>query len=168
MKAVVGSVDVRGVSIVLPSAIQEEVQSAIKYIKEDRKIGEHEAACNIGVSHAFHQLTGNAELNGKKANQMLDTIHHSSDWAEIPMSEAQEIVNSGGIVIAGKKEAKHGHIVLVVPGEEFQSTDWEGPVPVVMDTGEQGKWASRGVSYSWNKYVKDEVQFFVYHGPIHK
>jgi hypothetical protein len=124
-----------------------------------------QAACNIGVNHAFEELTCNDDFDGLLANDIMDDLGDSDDWEEIEMNESQAFANGGDIVVTGTTNSSGtGHLVMIVPGTEVSSGSWEGNVPVAMDTGPNKKWSSKGINYSWSSSSKDDVQFFKYTG----
>ncbi len=128
-----------------------------------------EAACNIGVQCAFEELTGRPDFGNMTANEIVEYLSQSEtgEWSGIAMSNVQEVVNKGGIVIAGTVNpipGGSGHVVLLVPGTEVNSGSWGGLVPVAMDTGPNKKWASQGINHSWNPGSKDDVRFFLFIG----
>ena len=149
--------------------ISSAAQEAVNLITE--KYGDIKPECNISVNEAFKQLTGSTELEKKVADEMVDHWETSEDWEEIPMSEAQELANKGEFVVAGAQagpDENMGHVVVIVPGEEEPSTEWNCKVPMAMDTGKGRRWSSRKVSYSWRKERKKDVKFFRYIGPSEK
>ena len=55
-----------------------------------------------------------------------------------------------------------GHVVVVVPGEEGYSKNWGGKIPNVMDTGENKRFESQTINYSFGKYKISGVEFYKY------
>ena len=150
-----------------PADITQAAENALDYVNAFYE--KEEAACNIGVQCAFEELTGRPEFGGMRANDIVEYLSQSDngDWSGIAMSNVQQVVNNGGIVIAGTTNPSgSGHVVLIVPGNEFASgaNYWNGLVPVAMDTGPGKKWVSRGISSSWGKSSKEDVKFFRFTG----
>lgn len=104
-------------------------------------------------------------------NEMLAHWASSADWEEISMRQAQDLANQGHFVGAGAKtgpQKANGHVVVIVPGQETWSKNWECKVPMAMDTGKYKRWSAKRLSYSFCQKDKDGVQFFLYKGPIYK
>lgn len=56
----------------------------------------------------------------------------------------------------------HGHVVVVVPGEEEYSGTWGEYVPVVMDTGDGKRYEKVKISVGLSGDKKNDVVFFKY------
>lgn len=69
------------------------------------------------------------------ANQLIDYISSSSDWKEIQLSELSQLASDGVLIVGGRKELEHGHVIIVYPGPE----------------------KARGGYYNYNKATKDNV-----------
>jgi uncharacterized protein RhaS with RHS repeats len=142
-------------------ALKLAAENAVKYVTD--KYGSSLAYCNQGVNHAFEELTGNSELSGKNANNMVKQLENSDNFETISQSEVQEAANDGEIVIAGKQASSgSGHVALAVPGEEEVSTSWGGSAPVGMDTGQDKRWSKNGMNHSWSS--NSGVMFYKYTG----
>jgi len=105
------------------------------------------------------------------SNEMIDHCSSSTNWEEIPMSQAEALVNEGSIVATGAKTGPrgvNGHVVMIVPGQEAWSKNWECDVPMAMDTGKGKRWPTNRLSYSFCKKDKERIKFFLYKGPIYK
>lgn len=138
---------------------------------QERKEVTKGAVCNIGVCKMFNILTGSNELDDKSANEMIDHWVSSANWEEIPMSRAHALVNEGNIIAAGAKtgpQGINGHVVMLVPGQEGWSKNWECNVPMAMDTGKGKRWSANRLSYSFCKKDKEHIKFFLYKGSIYK
>lgn len=55
-------------------------------------------------------------------------------------------------------------MVLVVPGEEQNSSNFGGNVPDVMDTGQNMRASSQSLGYSWNANDAPNVKMYQYIG----
>jgi hypothetical protein len=65
-------------------------------------------------------------------NEMLEHWASSANWEEISMSQAQDLANQGHFVAAGAKtgtQQANGHVVVIVPGQEAWSKNWECKYP---------------------------------------
>ena len=127
--------------------------------------------CNKGVSKAFSLLTNENVLDNMTANQMVNYWINTDDkWILVNIENAQSLANSGEFVVAGKtnSDPNSGHVVLVIPGTEIPSGNWDGGVPMAMDTGDGKRWPNdaypdgRAISYSWT--YPTGVLFFKYIG----
>jgi len=108
-------------------------------------------------------LTGSKEIEGKKANSMVDHMDKSKDFKLIEKSDVSSEANSGEIIIAGKKESSgSGHVALAVPGDQVKSGNWGGLAPLGMDTGRNNRWSKKGMNFSWGKL--DGVKFYKFIG----
>jgi hypothetical protein len=104
-------------------------------------------------------------------NEMLAHWASSANWEEISMSQAQDLANQGHFVAAGAKtgsQKANGHVVVIVPGQEAWSKNWESNVPMAMDTGKGKRWPANRLSYSFCQKDKEQIKFFLYKGPIYK
>ena len=136
--------------------------------------GSQPPKCNIGVNHAFQEITGSDELAGMRANEMYDRMSNSPNFTPVHVSEVQGLANRGEIVVAAWKNpsGSSGHVALAVPGEAVSSGTWEGEgarsiggLPLVMDTGSNKRTESSSVNYSFGKSKQPEVVFFLYSDP---
>jgi RHS repeat-associated protein len=142
-------------------ALTRAAENAVKYVTDN--YGTVDANCNRGVNHAFEELTGNNELAGKNANNMVKQLENSDNFETISQSEVQIAANDGEIVIAGKQASSgSGHVALAVPGKEESSTSWGGSAPVGMDTGLNKRWSKNGMNHSWGS--NSGVKFYKYTG----
>jgi hypothetical protein len=154
-------VDLFGLDSLDAVAVKIAAENAVKHITT--KYGSNAAYCNQGVNYAFEELTGNTELAGKNANDMVAQVEQSNNFTEINQNEVQLEANDGEIIIAGKKETtKSGHVALAVPGEEESSKNWGGSAPMGMDTGKDKRWSQNGMNHSWSS--NNGVKFYKYIG----
>lgn len=124
--------------------------------------------CN-GVDYMFQELTGSKALHQKTANQIMNLLYTSDHWGEMPISDIQEAVNSGMIIIAGTSNEKGpGHVVGLNTGEQVFSNKWRANVPVAMDSGEDKLWTRKSINYSWKPESKSDIKFYYYRGPMYK
>lgn len=90
--------------------------------------------CNMSVNHICGRM-GYDKMKGMVANQMVDFLKRSEEWTQITMSAAQDLANQGCIVIAGKQEDPHGHVVVIRPGLEEYSGKWQLKAPKIAQVG---------------------------------
>ncbi len=71
-------------------------------------------------SHAVWQVIRHfrPEQTWKNANALIDEISSSEAWREVAIGELSHLANQGILVVGGKKESGHGHVVVVYPGPE--------------------------------------------------
>ncbi len=154
-------IDWLGLDTVAAAALTQAAQNAVNWVTNT--YGSTTSQCNRGVNHAFVELTGSTELEGKTANDIVDHLEGSSDFESINRDDVQAEANDGSIVIAGRKESSgSGHVALAVPGEEVRSSSWGGTAPVGMDTGRNKRWANKGMNFSWSS--PEGVSFYKYSG----
>ena len=132
------------------------------------------AACNKGVAYMFKTLTGNNSLDGLLANDMGKVFSNTKEWNEISGPEGlQKLANDCKFIVAWRPEPginpkdgnpNSGHVVLIMPGKERKSGEWECMVPMTMDTGEGHRWACDMLSYSFSKKKKQEIRYYKYIG----
>lgn len=137
------------------------------------KYGTQQAVCNYGVQDAFNRLFPGRELNGKRANEIVQYWLDTPDkWERIKQSSlqatldtVQQLANDGWFVVAGwqnNSSGRNGHVVVIVPGELQYSYGWEVNVPQAMATGYKMRSISQGLHYSFGKNKKDNIYFFKY------
>ena len=66
------------------------------------------------------------------------------------------------------QSAESGHVAMVVPGKPEYSGTWKRDVPMTMDTGARGKWASKKLSEGFGEDKIEGTKFYRYKGPINK
>lgn len=107
--------------------------------------------CNQFVAEVAAGL-GFKGLEGLIANEIVDLIASHDQWSETPLNKAQELANGGTLIIAGIKEAGHGHVNIVVPGREKTSGRW-GQVPSVANVGKEN-FIGRGMNWGFSNMPK--------------
>jgi uncharacterized protein YbjQ (UPF0145 family) len=153
-----------------PKKISETTKKVVEEIIRTDK-GTKKARCNEGVNMVYEQLTGNTDLAGKRANEMIKHMSKSPHWEKITtMSRAHELAQDGYIVVVGwhSQSVESGHVAVVVPGDMVKSKEWGCPVPLTMDTGGSARQASGMLSQGFGADKQPEIEFYVYKGPISK
>lgn len=151
----------------ITSASAKTVQAMID------KYGTQQAVCNYGVQDAFNRLFPGRELNGKRANEIVQYWLDTPDkWERIKQSSlqatldtVQQLANDGWFVVAGwqnNSSGRSGHVVVIVPGELQNGGRWQVNVPQAMDTGYKMRSPSQGLNYGFGKDKKDNIYFFKY------
>lgn len=107
------------------------------YDRQDFKPTDGVTYCNLAV-RSVAEAMGCKELSNKTADQIIDFISKSDEWSEVPFEKAQDMANTGSLLIAGltgkELDAGHGHIVVIRPGKPCQSGKW-GSTPRCLNIG---------------------------------
>lgn len=112
--------------------------------------------CNFSVFHVLQRMGADqfrdASGGPMLADQMIDAMTRSPAWEEIQMEQAQDMANSGEIVVAGMtgdelKDA-HGHVVVVRPGIPEFSPKYGALAPKVSHCG-HNPYIGRAVSWAF-------------------
>lgn len=107
--------------------------------------------CNM-ASNSIALKMGCGDLAGRVANDIYDYMSASPNWSETPFDKAQFLANQGTLVFAARKDSPHGHICVVMPGNEKFSGKW-GKVPTVMNIGKD-VFIGKGVSWAFSELPK--------------
>ena len=154
-------VDPDGRAMGNPQALKQAGVNAVNYVIY--KYGQNQAACNIGVEHAYRNLTGDNSLKGLEATDMITKIQNSDRFKEIDKSQVFEYANQGDIVIIGKQRSageNQSHVVMGMPGEP--DNGW----PIVMDTGANKRSTEKGINWSWRKNNRNNIKYYLYTGEM--
>lgn len=101
-------------------AIKTACEYAIKRwpAKDDRTF------CNIATSY-ISSVAGFDGFKGMIANEMVNLLKKSPDWAKVSAQDAQKLATDGRLVIAGRMDEPHGHVAAVLPGGALvNSSKW--------------------------------------------
>lgn len=91
--------------------------------------------CNSAVNFICVEL-GYKGFRGLVANEMVDVMRKSPDFALVTPDDAQKLANDGRLVIAGIKEDEHGHVAVCYPGGEVtRSGKWRENAPLIANVG---------------------------------
>jgi hypothetical protein len=111
--------------------------------------------CNFAVDLVLarmgYEKMRNPDGSPMMANQMVDFMTRSADWEEVLMEHAQTFANDGRVVVAGREEEGHGHVVVVRPGVAEYSGKYAAKAPRVSHVGlnshigRSAAWAFDGV-----------------------
>jgi hypothetical protein len=145
-----------------PQKLQQAAENAVNFVTQN--YATEQAACNVGVAHAFQELTGSTELNGLSATKMVEKLGSSPNFSQISKEDVSDYANQGNIVVIGRKynedkgESRESHVALATPGQP--DNGW----PIVMDTGGGGKRATnQGMNWSWGAKKRDEgLKYYLY------
>ena len=59
------------------------------------------------------------------ANGLIDYFNNAKNgWKTVNETDAQKSADDGGLVVAGKKAASNGHVVVVMPGGKIKSGNY--------------------------------------------
>ena len=94
--------------------VEEQVNQLKKVCDEAYDANPH------SCSHAVWQVIRHYKpvQNWKNANALIDEISTSDEWQEVSVAELSGLANDGVLVVGGKKEPGHGHVIVVYPGPE--------------------------------------------------
>lgn len=83
-------------------------------------------ACNVGLK----------SFKGLLANEIINFIKRSADFAKVSAADAQKLANDGRLVIAGRMDEPHGHVAVVYPGGELvNSRKWHEEACTIANVG---------------------------------
>lgn len=148
-----------------PARLKSAATSSVNTMKSN--YGTVMAVCNFGVQLAFKNIFGSASIPPGMVGRANDMVQAWADnpryWQSISMSEAQNYANNGYFVVAGyKNPSGHGHVVVVVPGQERYSNNWKQKVPNTMDTGKNKRYDCTKLSNGFGPDKKEEIKFYYY------
>ena len=108
---------------------------------------ETETYCNLAVDMVCSKMNY-YEFRGLTANQMIIQMENSERWQKIDMDFAQDKANEGNLVIAGRMDSPHGHIVVVRPGNMAHSHKWNRLVPKCINVG-KNNFIDKGINFAF-------------------
>ena len=53
----------------------------------------------------------------RQANQLVDWM--TTNWSEVDLEDGYLAANQGVVVVGGKKESGHGHVIVIYPGDKI-------------------------------------------------
>lgn len=77
--------------------------------------------CSGAVKHFAKSL--GIYLPDRKANELIEYMQ--ANWVVVTAAQAQDYADKGRFVVAGKKDATNGHVVVVLPGGMIDSGGYE-------------------------------------------
>lgn len=132
----------------------------------------HPQSCSHAVNaviRAMHDFT-ETEWPQKQANLLIDYL--VANWVEVNLEQAYELAQAGSVVVGGKKEDNHGHVIVVFPGPkkgrggysytrkgEVLQVRVAGSYPLAMSTS-IGSWPgamSNGDKTVWDPWGNDDA-----------
>jgi hypothetical protein len=144
-------------ALVLTSAQDKAWASGLYQPKEVD--GESVTYCNIAVQAILNDL-GYHVLDNLTAGSMVLRMREHPDWLLKRMSDAQELVNEGSVVIAGLLAAEltqsHAHVCMLTPGKMDFSGKWDCKTPVAINFGRKGT-CFRSKGLSWAFQIKPDL-----------
>jgi len=107
----------------------------------------------------------------RDANTLIGHLNGSTGWVKVTLDRAYELAQQGIVVVGGKTETGHGHVIVVYPGLKqprggYSATDKAGKPYTVAKKGEfpramsasLGSWPgakSRGDKTVWDPWAND-------------
>ena len=86
-----------------------------------------ESACDAAYeaqkescSHAVWEVIKAVHDSGqtyRQANELIEWM--TINWVEVTLDAGFTAANSGAVVVGGKKESSHGHVIVVYPGDKI-------------------------------------------------
>ncbi len=119
-------------------------------------------SCSHTVHYAMKKLFDD-KIGYRKANDWVDYFNNESQyWTTVNVVRAGELANKGKLVIAGKKEAGNGHVIIVYPGSSKPRGGYSGvrqgaSYPLALSAS-MGSWAgakSKGDKTVWDPWAND-------------
>lgn len=91
--------------------------------------------CNVAVNFVASNA-GLKSFKGLVANEIVNLIKRSADFAKVSAEDAQKLANDGRLVIAGRMDEPHGHVACVYPGGELvNSRKWHEDAATLANVG---------------------------------
>jgi hypothetical protein len=134
------------------------------------------ASCSHAVLYVLQKLI-NPKEEWRSANELIDHMKKSKDWRKVELEAGWELANKGIVVVGGKKESDHGHVIVIYPGTKILGGDYKytytdkktgkkkeiamtghGPYPRCLSRS-NGSWpgaVSDGDKNVWDPWGKDE------------
>ena len=75
-------------------------------------------SCSHAVWYVVQKLI-NPKEPLRVANEWIDYMSTSKQWREVTLEEGWQLANQGKVVVGGKKESGHGHVILIYPGDKI-------------------------------------------------
>ena len=130
--------------------------------------------CNYLLSNVLEKGWGLTEFKTPSgylsANSIFKLLEERSDWIKLGAADkqgalnvAQTLANKGFPVIAASEGAVHGHVALIIPGEESMSGKWGLDVPnsASFFLGRPHKsYIGKMLSFAWSSDQKSNVVIF--------
>ncbi|QPF75635.1 hypothetical protein G8A07_23765 [Roseateles sp. DAIF2] len=145
----------------------------------DEAYEKHPGSCSHAVWHVIKRYA--PEQPYRTANSLIAFMTGDKHWKEVPVSDLNERVNRGELIVGGLTDQPNGHVILVYPGTPKPSGGYaytrkgksltmpaRGMYPRAMSTS-LGNWAgakSKGDKTIWDAWASDEkfaqVKFWRY------
>lgn len=105
--------------------------------------------CNVGTAHVA-KVAGFHGFTGMLANEMVNFMKKSPDFAKVTATDAQKLADDGRLVIAGRMDEPHGHVACVYPGGGLvNSKKWHEEAATIANCG-----ATNGIfGANWGFYL---------------
>ncbi|MBM7130979.1 hypothetical protein [Dyella mobilis] len=92
--------------------------------------------CSGSVHYVINQLV-DPDAKYLLANQLLASFEvKGSGWRKVTLEEASRLADQGQVVVGGLVEARHGHVVIVLPGKWKSSGGYTARGKVMPHTGQ--------------------------------
>lgn len=135
----------------------QQLKDACAYAIKRWPINGDTTYCNVAVHHIAAAM-GYTGFRGMIANDMVDHMSKSPDFAKVSPVAAQALANDGKLVVSGIRGDAHGHVAVCYPGELFYSKKWRQDCPIIANVGK-----TNGVmSASWGFEGAKEPAYFAW------
>lgn len=93
--------------------------------------------CNFGVQRVVKAF--GLDFDGLMANDIYDRLAESvgKDWLKVAGQQASDRAQRGGLAIAAKKYAVHGHVAVLFPAPMTVSESLGREVPQIANVGKK-------------------------------
>lgn len=79
-------------------------------------------SCSHAAWHVI-KTAGNAPEPYRTANELIGVMN--TTWAEVELGFGLSLANLGKIVVGGKSEFNHGHVVVIYPGDKIYNGGYQ-------------------------------------------
>src|SRR5690349_21749084 len=79
-------------------------------------------SCSHAVMAVIHDVY-DPDMPHKDANGLVDYLNVS--WSELSLDDGYYLANLGYVVVGGKKETGHGHVIVIYPGDKIKNGGYQ-------------------------------------------
>ncbi|GKT18398.1 hypothetical protein AVHY2522_18670 [Acidovorax sp. SUPP2522] len=92
--------------------------TAVAKLKQacDQAADLHPNSCSHAVWHVIKQYLPDQPY--MSANALMDHLQGQRHWRSVPASQVGDLARGGAVIVGGKKESGHGHVIVVYPGPD--------------------------------------------------
>jgi hypothetical protein len=95
-----------------------ETDDSVKALEAacDSAYDANKTSCSHAVMSVIHAVL-DAGMGHRDANGLID--HWTTNWTEVNLDDGFYLANLGHVVVGGKKEPGHGHVIVIYPGDKI-------------------------------------------------